>query len=236
MPREKSFQAIIIKKQQYGEADEIITLFTKESGKVRVLAKSVKFVLSKLQQSLQPMFFVKINVAGQGSLPTIIGAQTLSVFPVVRSDPERVSLWFVAAELIQKALVDEQPNEQLFRLVLDFLEFLDRAGPDPAVWIAGLTKFKIIFFDLIGLQIHAPAEVTNTDQLLFSSSQGGFYVGSPSADSRSVSLETWSAFQSLSNNREFTGLPIHTSQLQELVNEFITYQLERELKAEKFLE
>ena len=54
--REIKHTGIILKKQPLGEADELITLFTKEQGKVRVLAKSVKSAKSKLQQNCRLCF------------------------------------------------------------------------------------------------------------------------------------------------------------------------------------
>jgi DNA repair protein RecO (recombination protein O) len=237
MPRESSYQAIIIKKQPFNEADEIITLFTAEAGKLRALAKSVKLGTSKLQQSLQPIFLNRIQLAGNNSLPKVIGAQTINPFPLLHAESSRVNVWFVVAELLNKALPDEQVNQRLFELVADYLDFLDSQVIAESDLAASLVKFKIKFMELIGLQIHAPTGGEDQIGILFSANRGGFYMGQSASDSRAVSPAAWRSFNALHSIPfvEIGNEPIDISQLHELVNEFISYQLEREIKAEKFL-
>jgi DNA repair protein RecO (recombination protein O) len=79
MSRENTYAALVLKKQPLNEADELITVFTKEIGKLRVLAKSVKFAKSKLQYSLQSLFLVNLTVTG-GGLPKIIGVEVVNLF------------------------------------------------------------------------------------------------------------------------------------------------------------
>lgn len=235
MSREQSYQGFIIKKQPYGEADEIITLFTAEAGKFRVLAKGVKLGTSKLQPALQPIFLNRITAAGNGSLAKIISVQTLNSFAQIQ-DPERIKVWFVIAELLNKALPDEQKNELLFQLVHDYLDFLNSPAFDPSTLTVSLVKFKIQLMDLIGLQIHIP-HVAVDQAVLFSASKGGFYTGQPSSDSRPVTAATWQTFLDLQTRQfdQLTGSEPGIDQLQDLVNQFVSWQLEREIKSDKFL-
>lgn len=234
MAREQSYQAIIIKKQAFGEADEIVTFLTEELGKVRALAKSIKLAGSKLQQALQPIFLNQITLAGSGNLPKIIGVQTLETFPQIQ-EPEKIKVWFVVAELLNKALPDEQKNQPLFALVVGYLEFLNSGDWDEATLSTSLVKFKIKLLELIGLQIHVPAQ--DGPGILFSANRGGFYIGQAASDSVSVSPTTWKAFQSLQSQsfQELAEAQWDTSAVSDLVNKFIVYQLDREIKAEKFL-
>jgi DNA repair protein RecO len=236
LPREQSYQAIIIKKQPFGEADEIITFFTEEAGKLRALAKSIKLGTSKLQQTLQPIFLNRVQVAGNGTLPKVIGAQTVNSFPLLQSRPERVEVWFVIAELLNKALPDEQKNQPLFGLVREYLQFLNSPDISEPALAASLLKFKIRFMELIGLQVHAPSSSDGTG-ILFSANRGGFYSGQPASDSRPASPATWQLFWQLQQApfADLDSIQDDTGQLRELVNEFISWQLEREIKAERFL-
>lgn len=237
MPNESSYQAIIIKKQLFGEADEIITMFTEEAGKLRALAKSVKLGSSKLQQSLQPIFLNRIQVAGNTSLPKVTGVQTLNSFSVLQSQPERIEVWFVVAELLNKALPDEQKNQLLFALIIEYLQFLNSPDISGSGLAASLLKFKIRFMELIGLQIHAPVLAQGQTGILFSANRGGFYIGQPASDSWAVSPSTWLSFLKLQQLpfAELDAVRPDISQLQDLVQEFISWQLEREIKSERFL-
>jgi DNA repair protein RecO len=232
MSREQSYQAIIIKKQPYAEADEIITFLTPE-GKLRGLAKSVKLISSKLQQALQPVFLNQITLAGSG-LPKIISAQTINAYKNILSNPERVQIWYVMAELLNKALADEQKNEALFELVTEYLKFLDAPYISEQLLADSLSKFKIELMDDLGLRIHIPSE---SSELWFSASKGGFYSGTQSADTRAVTPNDWQAFNQLKQTSfvDLANLSLPPHHLNELINEFIEYQLEREIKAERFL-
>jgi DNA repair protein RecO (recombination protein O) len=237
LPREQTYQAIIIKKQPFNEADEIITLLTQEAGKVRALAKSVKLGTSKLQQALQPIFLNNVILTNSDNLPKIINVQTINPFPVLQAHEQRVNVWFVMAELLNKALADEQPNPPLFALVVDYLQFLNTLDISDSVLAASLVKFKIQLMELIGLQLHAPSADASQSNLQFSPNRGGFYIGPAASDSHQVAPATWQAFNTL-KSISFAAIrnqTLKTSQLQDLVNSFISYQLERELKAEKFL-
>jgi hypothetical protein len=60
----------------------------------------------------------------------------------------------------------------------------------------------------------------------------------PTADSRTVNPETWELFSLLRANEFFSlpGLEINNHiELKDLINDFITYQLERDIKADKLL-
>ena len=122
--REQTYHAIILKKQAYKEADEIITFFTKEQGKIRGLAKSVKSPKSKLQQKLQALFLVEVRLT-LGKMPKIISAETVKVYHHLRENLQAMKTAFYATELTLKITADEQKNEVLFNLLQDFLQFLN---------------------------------------------------------------------------------------------------------------
>jgi len=149
MSREQTYHAIILKKQPYREADEIITFFTKEQGKIRGLAKSVKSPKSKLQQKLQALFYVQIRLT-LGKMPKIISAETLKVYHRLRENLAAMKIAFYATEVVLKITPDEQKNEALFNLLEGFLEFLD-TQTESEILDLGLAKFKIEILEVSGL-------------------------------------------------------------------------------------
>lgn len=245
MPRELSFPALVIKKQPLGEADEIITLFSREQGKVRAVAKSSKLANSKLAHALQPLFLIEVAISGKTNLPKLIRANVKESYALLHGHPQRVATWFVVAELLIKLLPDTQPNENLYDSVLSFLGFLNSPKdiPDSQLEL-GLLKFKLAAMQSTGLEIHDIAQLDPDKTLLFSVSKGGFYYDSAgrggSADSFSVKEKTWLLFQQL-KTCDFNSLPEPNSsgpvqhELSMLVSDFISYQLEREIKSEKYL-
>ncbi len=242
MSRENAYNAFILKKQPYGEGDELITVYTEEAGKLRVLAKSVKFSKSKLQYNLQSLFLVRLSVAGT-HLPRIIGSEAQQMYPLLRERMEAVQAALYGTELLLKFTPDEQKNEHLFLLFGKFLSFLDRLGENPAALPWGLIKYKIEFMEAIGLGVQhndTPAGVP----LGFSMSRGGFTADDDSLDFQPVSplvLAQYKAmlaasFDDLLKPAANTHLPQgEPAELQQLLSGFVTSQLERDVKSERFL-
>lgn len=185
---------------------------------------------------MQPIFLNRLTFTTGSNLPKIINVQTLESFPLIQ-ESEKIKVWFVIAELLNKALPDEQRNEGVFELVRSYLDFLNTNDIEDKVLILSLLKFKIKFMELIGLQIHAPQADSDQVGILFSATKGGFYTGQQSSDARSVSAATWQTFLDLQtkNFSELHTLSADPTQLQDLVNQFISWQLERDIKADKFL-
>jgi len=233
MSRELRYTAIVLKKQPFSEGDEIITFFTKEQGKVRALAKSIKLSKSKLAQKLQSLFLVELQIAG-GQLPKIIGAEPREVFSRMRENMEAVKIAFYAQELVLKFTPDEHKNEELFNLFLEFLRFLDSA--QEAVLGLGLAKFKMAILQALGLAVNQQVQ-TKPIPIFFSAEHGGFTVEKAGM---AVPRETLGLFTALLKTNGFLdlaqlsgakGLP----QLQDVLSQFIEYQLERKVKSEGFL-
>jgi DNA repair protein RecO (recombination protein O) len=235
MSREKKYTAFILKKQAFGEADEIITLFTEELGKIRVMAKSSKISKSKLQHALQPMFLCAVTVAGQSQLPKIIHAEVISHFALVRSNNRIVEVWFGIAELLLKATPDGQKNLALFQAVTECLNFLNQDNlPENLIILVDL-KFRMLACQSLGFGMQIPKPALG---LVFNPDRG-FCASVESPTGIPVSL----GLVSLANNlaeHSFAELnmldSLEASGLKVLLSEFVEHQLEREMKVEKFFQ
>ena len=159
MSKEQKLTAFILKKQAFNEADEIITFFSKEQGKVRALAKSVKLAKSKLQAKLQNLFLVNVNLAGSHSLPKVTAAEPIEVFFNLRENLETVKLGIYASELVLKFTGDEEVNEPLFLALKNFLEQLNLA--EQKTWDRLLLQFKLAVLDACGVSYRGQLKTNN---------------------------------------------------------------------------
>jgi DNA repair protein RecO (recombination protein O) len=233
MLNESKLTAIILKKQPFNEADEIITLFTKEQGKVRVLAKSIKLSKSKLQSRLQMLFLVNVILAGKSSLPKIISCEVVEVFENLRQNLAAVKLAFLASELVIKFTADEQKNQQLFESLNSFLNCLNNPLEELNFQFA-LAKFKLETLNSVGLGIHSTVSENINQPIYFSPASGGFSQTKTGLGVLVTPL-VYQAFLNLYvNGYNFKNNAV--DELNRLFTSFIEYQLERKIKSEKFLE
>lgn len=112
-------QGIVLKKQNYKETDQIVTIWSPEFGKLRVLARGLRKNGSKLAGSLQDLSWVKFELTGR--MNTIISSQVLKSFKGIHSNLTKIAPAYYACELIMKMTPDEQPNKSAFELLADFL-------------------------------------------------------------------------------------------------------------------
>jgi DNA repair protein RecO len=236
MPRETKCQAIVLKKQPFNEGDEIITFYSRELGKIRCLAKSVKSSKSKLQQKLQGLFLVNLSFT-QGRLPKIISVEPVKVFSGMRENLENLKRAFYAQELVLKFTPDEQKNEPLFVLLESFLEFLNAQTTEEILNFA-LAKFKLEILQTLGLGVHNNAKAGDGKEIFFSPTLGGF-GNAVSFDGLKVSPAVYGLFLELpliefGELKEVKNIS-GEKDLQNLLSQFIEYQLERKVRSEKFL-
>ncbi len=233
MSREQIYTAFILKRTDYNETDQIITMFTQEEGKMRCLVKASKLPTSKLQHALQPLFKVSVTLAGNSSLPKVIRAQVQQSYPNLLEE-NKLTCWYLISELLTKALGDGSPNERLFELVENYLNFLQGNELSAEQINLSAQQFQIKALELLGMGMTLPKEA---NQVWFSVNQGGFIASDSGADAISVSNNDYELFQNLDHGNFDKVLDYQTSSksLSQLINRFMSYQLERELKTAQFM-
>jgi DNA repair protein RecO (recombination protein O) len=234
--KETKLQAVVLKKQAFGEADEIVTCFSSELGKVRFLAKSIKLSKSKLQHALQLPFLVEIKLTnGRGSLAKVISATVVESFSALRENPELGSYAFFALESILKFTPDEQVNSELFSALVKYLKNIN-LSVGAKVCKLELVKFKIAFLSGLGFSVNLPAgKIETYENLGFSNSLGGF-TWEKAFDLRQVSQNAVQAYCKLVENPNeiFFGMN-EIDELNNILSGFVTYHMEREIKSEKYI-
>ena len=117
--------AIVLKKSVFAEGSEIVSFFSRDLGRIRAIARSVKSPKSKLAFGLQTLFLVEVEFAKSTKNFLVTGVRPLEAFMQLRENENAVNNALLATELLLKSTGDEQPNEKLFDLFLGFLRHLN---------------------------------------------------------------------------------------------------------------
>lgn len=240
MSRDRNVEAFVLKKQDYNEADQIITLFSKEEGKIRALVKAANQPNSKLRPALQPLFQSMVTLTGSSAsvgLMKVMRAQPIAVFSGILEDEHKLSAWYIAAELIMRSLPDSAPNEILFAELEKFARFLHENALNQSGVKNAITQFQIKALASLGLGIRLANDADNTKVFHFSLDQGGFTSDS-SLDAQPISPETYKSFLVLQKQDYSAGQSIaekESNELQKMVSRFVAYQLEREIKSQRYM-
>lgn len=129
--RSYSVEGIVIKRANLGEADKLVTLFTKTRGKLTLVARGVRKLTSRRAGSLELFNHIKVAVAsGRGELDTLTEVQTLATFPAWRRSLGRITLAYQLAEAVDKLTPDHQPQPRIFEILSASLSQISRLGAD----------------------------------------------------------------------------------------------------------
>lgn len=127
-PRTFSSKAIVLGRRNYGEADRIVRLFTRDYGKVSLIAKGVRRPKSRKKGALEVFSLLKFSgVRGKG-FDIMTEAEIVNNFSNIREDLKKVSVAYFYLETIDKLTRDEEENIQVFDLIRKYLIALDKSG------------------------------------------------------------------------------------------------------------
>lgn len=157
--RYKKLTGIILKKQNYREADQIVSVWTREVGKLRVLARALRKPTSKLNFSMQDLAEVEMHLAGS-HFPTLIGAKPLCQFNNLHQDLKKAAISFYAVELMLKITADEHPNQPAYNLLSNFLKNLNELNDGEKCRLL-LDDFCLQLLEVLGFKI--PNETKKID-------------------------------------------------------------------------
>ncbi len=102
---------VIIKSSNYGEADKIITVYSKESGKFALIAKGIRRIESKNRGNLQTFSLSKISYYKASGMPILLESEGVVISDFTECNPkdfERVLI------LINKYMPDEVKSIKIF--------------------------------------------------------------------------------------------------------------------------
>ncbi|WP_121256505.1 DNA repair protein RecO [Nocardioides ferulae] len=113
-------EAIVLRTHKLGEADRIITLLTRQHGRVRAVARGVRRTTSRFGSRLEPFTHVDLQLAEGRSLDTITQAETLSPFSAgLGSEYDRYTAGTVMLETAERLAAEErEPSVQQFLLLV----------------------------------------------------------------------------------------------------------------------
>lgn len=104
--------AFVLHHYEYGETSLLLEMFTRQHGRLGLLAKGVRRARSPLRAALIPFQPLTVSFSGRGELPTIGSAEPLAAAPALRGNSLFCGLYL--NELLLRLLHRHDPHERLF--------------------------------------------------------------------------------------------------------------------------
>jgi DNA repair protein RecO (recombination protein O) len=238
-------EAVVLRHSDYGEADRILTLYTRQLGKTRAIVKGARKLTSRKAGHLEPFTHVKLQLAAGRDLLIVTQADTVDAYLSLHEDLLLTGHASYVIELLDRfTYEDNLENPTLFRLLT---ETLARLASQSDVWLA-IRYYEMRLLDELGFRprlfecANCGREIIAEDQF-FSFSAGGVICptcgkGLPNLTNISVeALKYLRHFQRSSYREASRARPSLEAQkeAETLMQGYFTYLLERELNTPGFL-
>ncbi len=247
MPREARSQrveAIVLKHADFGEADRLLTLYSREHGKLRALAKGARKPGSRKGGHLEPFSRAKLQLATGRDLQIVEQAEAVETNAALSQDLVALGYASYVVELLDKFSGDNDENRALYGLLRDTLTRLTR-GDEMQL---AVRFYEVQLLQQLGFRpelqncLNCKKQIQAEDQY-FSFEQGGVLCpecGPRFAGSSPISLAALKVLRHLqrSNYEEARRAKPATHvqlELESLMNLYLTYLLERALNSPRFL-
>ncbi|MFY4774891.1 DNA repair protein RecO [Metabacillus sp. RGM 3146] len=166
-------EGIVIRTNNYGETNKIVTLYTRELGKVGLMARGAKKPNSRLAASTQPFTYGMFMFQKSSGLGSMQQAETIDSMRAIREDIFLTAYASYTAELLDKGTENLQTNPFLFELFYQTLHYLGE-GLDPEILVR---IFEVKMLSVLGLHpsLDSCAVCGNKEGTFhFSIREGGF--------------------------------------------------------------
>ncbi|MBU3965540.1 DNA repair protein RecO [Patescibacteria group bacterium] len=179
-----SQQGIVLASDDFKEKDRILTIYTKEFGKIRAISRGSRKIDSKLAPHLEVLSYSNLMLFSGKSLITITGAFEIKNFRNLKNSAEKLSAALYLAELLNRATFENLPDEEIFNLLLDLLKYLDKDIHESAEKLKPAEVILIFKFKLLNFLGLLPEAEKGEYDLVFKFARADF------AESENLNLST----------------------------------------------
>lgn len=126
----KTYRArgIVIKRVNYGEADRILTVFTREYGKLPMMARGVRKTTSRKRGSVELASEADFLIVKTKGMDLLSQCQQIRVFPEHGSGLDRITQVHQLLEITNLLTVDEQEMPEVYDILIETLMHLELPG------------------------------------------------------------------------------------------------------------
>jgi DNA repair protein RecO (recombination protein O) len=242
-------EGIVLRRIDYGESDQIIKIFLKETGSISVIAKGVKRSKKRFPHRLEPFRVYDFNLSRKKpgkAMPLIQTADQIHDFDGITTDIRKIVLGNFILEIVLIAVREGHPHPELYSFILKTFHALNDAEEVFPLWF----YVEIHMMRLLGFSpnfetcIKCKTPLRKLENNYFQPARGGILCPRCGlhfkASQLPVSSETLGILQFLKKASiqaipRVKISPRASKEIETHLAAFVTYHLERPLRTLPFL-
>lgn len=135
-------EGVILRRRNFGEADRILTIYTKDNGKITALAKGVRRPRSKKAGHVELGSWCKIFVARGKNIDLLTEVETKRAFGISEFSETRANKIYHLLELVESLTPEHQKNQTVFILLVHFLKRV--TSEEDFDFVSSVFKIKLL--------------------------------------------------------------------------------------------
>ena len=145
-------EAVVLSKLNYGDTSLIVSLFTKELGKISGIVKGGRNPKSKIALKVDPLNYLEIVFYNKlnRELQIVSSADIILHYPGIKSELEKLKYAQSVLEIVKFLTVEHEQNVKLFNGIVRILSLLENSQNNQNLIFA---RFFLFFISEIGYQI-----------------------------------------------------------------------------------
>ena len=107
----------VIRRINFGDSDRYITLFTRDHGKIEVVAKGVRKITSKRSGNVELLNLISFQTVRSSKNLILTEVQLVNSFDELKRELQYIGKVFLMCEIIDAALAPGVPHADVFNLM-----------------------------------------------------------------------------------------------------------------------
>lgn len=131
-------EAIVLARKDFREYDQLISFYTKEYGKIELLARGVKKIVSKNSAHLEPFSNVLVETAKGKEIDHLTRVVPILFFANIRQNLSKSLSAGYLVYFLEKLLETGEADKRVYDITLDWLKFTDKTENFQPILLDGL--------------------------------------------------------------------------------------------------
>lgn len=236
-------EAIVIRRANLGEADRVVTLFTRERGKLSTVAKGARKPRSRFAGRLELFTQLHALLAQGRTLDVISQVDVIDPFAALRADLARMGAASFVAEVTDKATPDREAQPAIYTALRQALRMISAGDPEiTVIWYAAQILSLSGYGPVVDRCVVCGKTVAGSGG--FSFSLGGSLCAADRARDPEASPASAVALAAIGFLREASAAALSRISLQQrqraevegLLRRYLEYRLEAKLRSPPVIE
>lgn len=168
--RTYKIEGVILRTNDFGDANRVVTVYTKEHGKLELNAYGVRRSRNPMSGALQMFNHISAEISHGAQVDTIREADVINFYSSLTAELERTGYASIFFETVNRMTLPNFPEAGVYRLLVNSLPALDRRNARIAslIGVAQFMEFsgvQLSYFHCVncGVQIEGDAAISLAD-------------------------------------------------------------------------